>query len=73
MISPMSGFWRAGCIWPVLLDLYSRAVIGWAMGTHLTVELTEQALRMTLTMHGIMASMSRSGNCWHNACVESFF
>jgi transposase InsO family protein len=33
----------------VLLDLYSRAVIGWAMGPRLTGELTEQALRMALT------------------------
>jgi len=23
--------------------------------------------------HGITASMSRKGNCWDNACVESFF
>ena len=85
----------------VLLDLYSRAVIGWAMGPRLTGELTEQALRMALvtrqphaellhhsdrgsqyaarqyqqllTTHGITASMSRKGNCWDNACVESFF
>ncbi|NJL16238.1 MAG: transposase [Nitrospira sp.] len=26
-----------------------------------------------LTTHGITASMSRTGNCWDNACVESFF
>ncbi len=85
----------------VLLDLYSRAVIGWAMGPRLTGALTEQALRMALTTrrptagllhhsdrgsqyaagayqqllttHGITASMSRKGNCWDNACVESFF
>jgi putative transposase len=86
----------------VLLDLYSRAVIGWAMGPRLTGDLTEQApLRMALktrqpqagllhhsdrgsqyaagpyqqmlTAHGITASMSRKGNCWDNACVESFF
>jgi len=75
----------------VLLDLYSRAVIGWAMSPRLTGELTEQALRMALktwqptagllhhsdrgsqyaarsyqqllTMDGITASMSRTGNC----------
>ena len=85
----------------VLLDLYSRAVIGWAMGPRLTGDLTEQALRMALstrqptagllhhsdrgsqyaagayqqllTTHGITASMNRTGNCWDNACVESFF
>jgi putative transposase len=33
----------------VLLDLYSRAVVGWAMGPHVTGDLTEQALRMALT------------------------
>ena len=85
----------------VLLDLYSRAVIGWAMGPRLTGALTQQALTMAvqhrtpeaglvhhsdrgsqyaatayqqlLTQHGMAASMSRRGNCWDNACVESFF
>ncbi len=82
------------------LDLYSRAVIGWAMGARLTVELAQQALMMALqrrnpttgllhhsdrgsqyaatryqqvlATHGIVVSMSRRGNCWDNACVESF-
>jgi len=85
----------------VLLDLYSRAVIGWAMGVRLTVDLAERALTMALAnrtptagllhhsdrgsqyaatsyqqllaTHGITTSMSRTGNCWDNACVESFF
>lgn len=85
----------------VILDLYSRLVIGWAMGHRLTVELAEQALTMALANrspragllhhsdrgsqyaarryqrllgeHGITSSMSRTGNCWDNACVESFF
>ena len=85
----------------VVLDLYSRTVIGWARGHRLTVELAEQALTMALanrtptagllhhsdrgsqyaatryqrllTTHGITTSMSRRGNCWDNACVESFF
>jgi putative transposase len=26
-----------------------------------------------LATHGITISMSRTGNCWDNACVESFF
>jgi putative transposase len=30
----------------VLLDLYSRRVVGWAMGQRLTVELAERALTM---------------------------
>lgn len=85
----------------VVLDLYSRIVIGWAMGHRLTVDLAERALTMALThrkptagllhhsdrgsqyaatsyqqlrtTHGITASMSRTGNYWDNACVESFF
>ena len=85
----------------VILDLYSRLVVGWAMGSRQTVELAEQALTLALAKrkptvgllhhsdrgsqyaatsyqqllatHGITASMSRKGNCWDNACVESFF
>ena len=85
----------------VILDLYSRLVIGWAMGHRLTGELAEQALTMALanqnpragllhhsdrgsqyaatryqqvlTTHGMIPSMSRTGNCWDNACVERFF
>ena len=29
--------------------------------------------QLRLTTHGITTSMSRRGNCWDNACVESFF
>lgn len=85
----------------VVLDLFSRQVIGWAMGQRLTVDLAEEALTMALWrrkpgagllhhsdrgsqyaatsyqqllgVHGIKCSMSRKGNCWDNACVESFF
>ena len=85
----------------VVLDRYSRTVIGWALEARLTGELTQQALTMAirrrtpsagllhhsdrgspyaatasqqlLTTHGIAGSMSRRGNCWDNACVESFF
>jgi putative transposase len=85
----------------VVLDLYSRAVIGRALEARLTGDLTQQALTMAirhrtpkagllhhsdrgsqyaatsdqqlLTTHGIAVSMSRRGNCWDNACVESFF
>ena len=42
-ISPTSDLPR------VVLDLYSRRVIGWAMGHHLTVDLAEQALTMALS------------------------
>lgn len=85
----------------VLLDLYSRRVVGWAMSQRVTVELTEQALIMALAKrahttgllhhsdrgsqyaatsyqrlldkYGRIPSMSRKGNCWDNACGESFF
>jgi putative transposase len=85
----------------VVLDLYSRAVVGWSMGTDMRADLTARALRMALGQrqpgtglmhhsdrgvqyaanhyqqllqrHGIRCSMSRKGNCWDNACVESFF
>jgi transposase InsO family protein len=32
-----------------------------------------QAFRKLLKAHGIQGSMSRKGNCWDNAVVESFF
>lgn len=85
----------------VLLDVYSRRIIGWAMAERVTTELTTTALTMALQhrqitvglLHhsdrgsqyaaeayqqqlleqGIQCSMSRPGNCWDNAVVESFF
>jgi transposase InsO family protein len=85
----------------VLLDLYSRRVVGWAMGARITTALTHTALTMAvhqrqvvrpllhhsdrgsqytagqyqqgLTRYGLQCSMSRPGNCWDNAVVESFF
>lgn len=84
----------------VLLDLASRRVVGWALSTRLTQELTLSALRMALLHRGARGlvhhsdrgmqyasrayqqlldsaggtpSMSRVGNCWDNAVVESFF
>lgn len=85
----------------ILMDLYSRRIIGWAMDDHLTTALTSAALEMALQQRGIptgllhhsdrgwqytatayqqrlvqlriQCSMSRPGNCWDNAVVESFF
>lgn len=85
----------------VLLDLFSRRVIGWAMDERMTKALVISALRMAITnrspepgivhhsdrgsqyacgqyreilkAHGMVSSMSRKGNCWDNAVVESFF
>jgi transposase InsO family protein len=34
---------------------------------------TSEEYRTMLTAHGLLASMSRKGNCWDNAVAESFF
>lgn len=85
----------------VVIDLFSRRVVGWAIESHMRAELAGSALRMAigrrlpgsdllyhsdqgsqyasddfqelLKAHGITCSMSRRGNCWDNAVVESFF
>ena len=78
----------------VVLDLYSRRIVGWSMASHLNRSLVLDALRMALkrrhhsdqgvqyasgdyqqllARHGIQCSMSRRGDCWNNAVVESFF
>lgn len=93
---------RAGWVYlAVILDLYSRRVIGWAMSrkpdqhvalTALQMALTHRcpqpgvihhtdqgatytslAYQRQLTQAGLVASMSRKGNCYDNAVVESFF
>jgi putative transposase len=85
----------------VVLDLYSRRVVGWAMSDRINGALVVDALTMALAhrrpapglihhsdqgmqyaggayhtllhAHGLRASMSRKGNCYDNAPVESFF
>lgn len=85
----------------VVIDLYSRKVVGWSMGKRMTAQLVCDALTMAvwqrrpkpglihhsdrgsqyaskafrklLKTHGITGSMSRKGDCWDNAVVESFF
>jgi putative transposase len=85
----------------VLLDLYSRRVISWALSTEITQDLSLAALdravfernpgagllhhtdrgsqytsndyRQRLKDSGLIASMSRKGDCWDNAVAESFF
>jgi len=93
---------RAGWLYlAVVLDLYSRRIIGWAMSAKPDQQLALEALRMALarrrpppgllhhtdqgaqytsvayqqvlTQQGIAVSMSRKGNCYDNAVVESFF
>lgn len=85
----------------VVIDLYSRLVIGWAMSERITAELVCNVLNMALwrrrmpkgvivhsdrgsqycsaryqsllSQHGLVCSMSAKGNCYDNACAESFF
>jgi len=85
----------------VVLDLYSRLVVGWSMSAHCDEELaanalqmaqtrrrpragllhhsdrgcqyTSRAYRLILEQSGVITSMSRKGNCWDNAAMESFF
>jgi transposase InsO family protein len=85
----------------VVLDLYSRKVVGWATSDSLAADVTCEALRRALvdrrpparllhhsdrgvqyacdayqhvlSSRGLRASMSRKGNCYDNAVVESFF
>jgi putative transposase len=66
----------------VLLDLYSRRVVGFALSASAAglIHHTDRgspyasaAYQAVLTQHGIVPSMSRSGNCYDNAVAESFF
>jgi putative transposase len=85
----------------VVMDLYSRRIVGWAMSEHNDTALASKALRRALerrratpglvhhtdrgapyasgdyrsllVAHGLVASMSRKGDCWDNAVAESFF
>lgn len=92
---------RAGWLYlAAILDLHSRAVVGWAMRERMDGPLVMDALgmaiarrgatpgimhsdqgslyamakyRQLLTHHRIRQSMSRKGDCWDNAPMESFF
>lgn len=93
--------WEGWLYLAVVIDLFSRRVIGWSTANHLRTDLAMEALQMAvrhrqpprgiihhsdrgtqyasrryrtfLRRHGIASSMSRRGNCWDNAVVESFF
>lgn len=85
----------------VIIDLYSRKVVGWSFSKHIDTALVCASLRMALLQrspmdglifhsdrgvqytakafrkltlrNNIQQSMSSKGNCYDNACVESFF
>jgi putative transposase len=85
----------------VVIDLFSRRVVGWSMSSTMTAHLVTDALVMVIwrrgkplaVLHhsdrgsqysseqfqrlvaelGVTCSMSRSGNVWDNAAMESFF
>jgi len=85
----------------VVMDLFSRKIVGWSLDSTLTNKIIVDAFEMAvanrgikpgLILHsdrgvqyrsgeyqhrlhevGIRPSMSRKGNCWDNAAMESFF
>ena len=69
---------RSGWLYlAAVLDLFSRKVVGWAMAPNMPAELVCAALQMAIAQRqppaGLIASMSRKGNCWDNAVMERFF
>ena len=102
-LSDITYIWtRQGWLYlAVVLDLYSRRVVGYAMQPTLRSELACKALEHAVLQRrpapgllhhsdrgvqyaakeyqrqvrqaGMRSSMSRKGNCWDNAPVESFF
>ena len=85
----------------VIIDLFSRQVVGGSMSERMTADLACDELRMAifrrkrpngvivhsdrgsqycshayrqlLQQHDLLGSMSAKGNCYDNACAESFF
>lgn len=85
----------------VVMDLFSRQIVGWATDKRIKRQLTLNALAMAywrrkplpgllhhsdrgsqycchdyqnqLSGYGMIASMSRKGDCWDNAPIERFF
>jgi len=85
----------------VIMDIYCRKIVGWAMSERQTKELVKQAFLQAvlrylpepglihhsdrgsqyasyeyqdlLKGHGVIQSMSKKGDCYDNAIVETFF
>ena len=102
-VTDLTYIWVKGS-WAYLatvMDLYSRAIVGWKLDTSMTEKLVLDTLTMAfsrrevnpgLIIHsdrgvqfrsvkyldlvrssGCLPSMSRQGNCWDNAVMESFY
>jgi transposase InsO family protein len=71
----LTPFWTAeGWLYlAVLIDLFSRRVVGWAVSDRLKKDLALRAHQAVLRKHGLLISMSGKGNCYDNAVVETFF
>jgi len=85
----------------IIMDLYSRKIVGWSMKNHMKtslltsafikaircrnpapglifhsdrgVQYTSNVFKKLLKLKKVIQSMSRTGNCYDNACAESFF
>lgn len=85
----------------IVMDLFSRRIVGWSMQEQMKSGLVSQAMEMAiqrrrpkagllhhsdrgvqyasedyqrlLQKHGVICSMSRTGDCYDNAVAESFF
>jgi putative transposase len=83
----------------LVMDLFSKRIVGWALDAQMPQELTREALRVAVLARqpapglihhsdrgsqyaahdyrditavcGMLTSMSRRGNCWDNAAMES--
>ena len=92
--------WEGWLYLAVVIDFYSRKVIGWSTRSKVSSDVVLDALKMAVRSrrpkktlihsdqgsqfssdawrrycreNGLEPSMSRRGNCWDNAVVESFF
>jgi len=92
--------WQGWLYLAVVMDLFSRKVVGWSTGPTIHRDLALDAVLMAVRRrrprstvihsdqgsqygsdawrrfcrsHHLEPSMSRKGNCWDNAVVESFF
>lgn len=93
--------WEGWLYLATVMDLGTRQIVGWSMGTTLDRSLVGNALtdalqrrrpapgllhhsdrgsqyasrdyQQLLVAYGLIPSMSRKGNCWDNAPMESFF